>query len=103
MIVTLGDTITTSRCGQKKRVIRTVTWVGHREFEYRVWLSKEQKYKYFRVLNEMASLRFGDFIQRHGVQLKNLLKEKAQAKENAEREEKGKKIADDFAEAGGEF
>ena len=96
MIVTLGDTITTPRSGREKAIIRTVTWVGHGEFEYRVWQSKKRKYLYRKIKASDAAPIFGNFIQRQGVQLKNLLKEKAEAKEAKEQLERAKLIAENL-------
>ena len=83
MIVTLGDTITTPRCGRDKAVCRTVTRVGAGEFDYRIWHSKYRKYCTYTVKNSEASIRFGDFIQRQGAKLKKLLKDQARAEADA--------------------
>jgi hypothetical protein len=91
MIVTLGDTITTPKHGREKAIIRTVTRVGVAEFDYRVWQNKKRCYLYRTIKSAKAPLVFGNFIQRQGVQLKNLLKEKiakAEAKEQREANEK---------------
>ena len=88
MIVTLGDTITTPKHGREKAICRTVTRVGHGEFDYRIWHHKYRKYCTYTVKNAEASLRFGEFIQRQGAQLKKLLKDKAKAQADREAEDR---------------
>ena len=97
MIVTLGDTITTPRCGRKNPAIcRTVVQIFAESFQYRVWHSRLRRFEYFTIQNDKASLVFSPFVQRQGVQLKKLLKEKAQRLAAKEQKQKFKIMAENL-------